>query len=451
MIPALISAVVLALQDPPPPAPQEDQVVVAKRYESPLVESPTGVTVIAREEIERSGVHSVVDLLQGRAGLFVTKNSTTPQDSVVDVRGFNNGGGNGQRLLVLVDGRKVNSVTGSQTDWASIPLENIERIEVLRGPSAALYGDGAVAGVILIMTRRPTKEPSGTAGGAGGSFRSYNAHGTYRAQDGDFGIALFAGLETAEGFRKNSAFTGENATALLTYDVAADVKARLKLGLHDDNRERPGTLTEAEIDQLGRDGTTTLGDESTVRQGFADLVFDWDTGSGMLTPALYYTSEATDSTTTFAGGRSSADSESSLLQFSIKHLANFTMFGWASTLVAGLDAGLEKAETESLQDFPNPPFPFVELQKSDYERQLWGAYLRAEARPPSATTRPASNSSASRKTSSSGRRRRSRATRTSRMWLPWARSAGFSRRRRRPTRRPERRSACRTATSSSDS
>ncbi len=385
MIQALIAVLLVVPQDPPsippkPPPPQEDQVVTAKRFPSDLLESPSGVTVIGREEIDRSGVHSVVDLLQGRAGVFVTKNSSTPQDSVVEVRGFNNGGGNGQRLLVLVDGRKVNSVTGSQTDWASIPLENVERIEVLRGPAAALYGDGAVAGVILIMTRRPAKEPSGSAGGSGGSFRSYRSHGSYRAVEGAFGVTLFAGLETAEGFRKNSAFTGENATALLTYDFDPAVKARLKLGLHDDDRERPGTLTEAEIDQLGRDGSTTLGDESTVRQGFADLGLDWESGAGTFTPAVYYTSEASDSITTFASGTSSVDTESALVQLSLNHVAKFTILGCESTAVAGLEAGFESARSESLNNFPNPPFPFVELQKSEFDRQLWGMFVRAESR-----------------------------------------------------------------------
>ena len=385
MIQALVVVSILAFQDPPapppkPPAPQEDQVVTAKRYESALLETPAGVTVIGREDINRSGAHTVVDLLQGRAGLFVTKNSSTPQDSIADVRGFNNGGGNGQRLLVLVDGRKVNSVTGSQTDWASIPLENVERIEILRGPAAALYGDGAVAGVILIQTRQPTKEPSGSIGGAGGSFRSYRSSGSYRAMEGDFGIALFAGLETAEGFRKNSAFTGENATALLTYDFAPAVKARLKLGLHDDDRERPGTLTESEIDQHGRDGTTTLGDEATVRQGFADLGVDWETGAGTLTPALYFTSDAADSITTFASGTSSADSESTLAQLSLKHVAKLSLFGCEATVVAGVDVGFESARTESLNNFPDPVFPFIEHQTSEFDRRLWGVYVRAESR-----------------------------------------------------------------------
>ncbi|HEY3225523.1 MAG TPA: TonB-dependent receptor, partial [Planctomycetota bacterium] len=385
MFPALIALLLFRPQETPakpadskPAPPGQEVVVTAKRHESDLLETPAGVTVITREDLDKSTAHTVVDLLQGRAGLFVTKNSTTPQDSVVDVRGFNNGGGNGQRLLVLVDGRKVNSVSGSQTDWASIPLENVERIEILRGPAASLYGDGAVAGVILITTRRPTKEPSASLEAGFGSFRAYRSYGSYRATEGPLGISLFAGRETSEGFRENSAFNGENATALLTYDLSPKAQARLKLGLHDDHRERPGTLTEAEIDQLGREGSTTLGDDANVRQGFADLGLDWETSSGTWTPALYLTRDSSDSTTTFSSGTGSADAKSSILQFSVKHVAKFKVLGREATVVSGLEAGLETADSESLSDFPS--FSFVELQKTDFDRRLWGAFVRAEAR-----------------------------------------------------------------------
>jgi outer membrane receptor protein involved in Fe transport len=61
-------------------------------------------------------------------------------------------------------------------------------------------------------------------------------------------------------------------------------------------------------------------------------------------------------------------------------VAKFTILGCESTVVAGLEAGFESARSESLNNFPNPPFPFVELQKSDYDRRLWGAYVRAESR-----------------------------------------------------------------------
>jgi iron complex outermembrane receptor protein len=374
--------VLLWPQDPPaekkPPQEPPEVVVTAKRHESELLGTPTGVTVIRREELEKTPAHTVIDVLQGRAGLFVTKNSSTPQDSVVDVRGFNNGGGNGQRLLVLVDGRKVNSVTGSQTDWAAIPLENVERIEIVRGPAAALYGDAAVAGVIHIITRRPAKEPSATLEGGFGSFRTVRSSGSFRGTAGPIGIALFAGREASEGFRDNSEFTGVNATALLTWDPVPESQAWLKLALHDDDRERPGTLTEAEIDQVGRDGSVTLGDESDVHQRSADLGLDWEIAGGTLTPAIYVTEDAADSITTFASGTSSAESESRLIQFSLKHVAKGKFLGADATLVAGIEAGLETADSDSRNDFPS--FGFVEDQHSTYDRRLWAAYVRAEAR-----------------------------------------------------------------------
>jgi len=378
----LIAVVLFWPQDPPadkkPPQEPPEVVITAKRHESELLETPTGVTVIRREDLEKTPAHTVVDVLQGRAGLFVTKNSSTPQDSVVDVRGFNNGGGNGQRLLVLVDGRKMNSVSGSQVDWAAIPLENVERIEIVRGPAAALYGDAAVAGVIHIITRRPTKEPSGAVEGGFGSFRTLRSSGSFRAIEGPLGIALFAGREASEGFRDNSEFVGVNATALLTWDLAPESKAWLKLALHDDDRERPGTLTEAEIDLLGRNGSVTLGDESDVHQRSADLGLDWEVAGGTLTPAIFVTEDAADSITTFASGTSSADSESRIVQFSVKHVAKGKLLGVDATLVAGLEATLETADSDSRNDFPS--FGFVEDQHSTYDRRLWAAYVRAEVR-----------------------------------------------------------------------
>ncbi|MBI4566051.1 MAG: TonB-dependent receptor [Planctomycetes bacterium] len=380
MVPILVSLFLAAQEEPPALSLQERHVVVtAKRYESELEETPAGVTVLRREDFENGTAQTLVDLLQGRAGLFVTKNSSTPQDAVVEARGFNNGGGNGQRLLVMVDGRKANTVTGSHTDWATIPLENIEQVEVIRGPAAALYGDTAVAGVLKITTRRPTPEPTANLEAGFGSFRTFRSYGAYRATEGSVGVSLFAERVTSEGFRVNSGFNGENATALLTWEISPEARAWTKLGLHDDHRQRPGTLTKDEIDRLGRRGSTTLGDESDVRQGFVDLGTDWDVLGGTLTPAVSVTQESADSITTFASGTSASDTESQMVQLSLRHLIKPEIAGLELTLVSGIEANLESADSDSLNDFS--AFSFVESQASEYNRRLWGMYARAEARP----------------------------------------------------------------------
>ena len=139
---------------PPPPVIVVDEVTItATRAERSVLDVPGNVTVIDRETIDQSGVRHVPELLRREAGIFVTNATTNPETYTVEARGFNNGGGNGSGMLVMVDGRRVNEPNTGVVDWALIPLDQVERIEVVRGPASAAYGDNAMAGVIHIITR----------------------------------------------------------------------------------------------------------------------------------------------------------------------------------------------------------------------------------------------------------------------------------------------------------
>ena len=106
----------------------------------------------------KTGWLSVIILEQGR------------QQSV-DIRGFGETGA--LNTLVLVDGRRVNEIDLSGVDWSQIPLDQVERIEIVRGPGSVLYGDNAVGGVINIITKRPEKPFLASAGVVIGSY-TYN-------------------------------------------------------------------------------------------------------------------------------------------------------------------------------------------------------------------------------------------------------------------------------------
>jgi iron complex outermembrane receptor protein len=139
----------------------EEVVVVATRVGEEIIRIPANVTVITSEDIERSTAKQITELLRREAGIMVTNTSgSTPTGVTVEARGFNNGGGNGGRTLVLVDGWKANEADSSNPDWALIPLDNIDRIEVVRGPATAIYGDSAVAAVINIITKRGIGRPT---------------------------------------------------------------------------------------------------------------------------------------------------------------------------------------------------------------------------------------------------------------------------------------------------
>ena len=135
-------------------------VVTATRREIPVEEAPASVTVIDRAEIEASPGEKVDDILRNVPGVFVESHHglDTPPRRAVFLRGV---GREQARTLILVDGIPINNMNNGWVEWSKIPKDNIERIEIVRGPASSLYGSNALGGVINIITRRPTK-PSHT-------------------------------------------------------------------------------------------------------------------------------------------------------------------------------------------------------------------------------------------------------------------------------------------------
>jgi|GEM_PF-3746802 len=136
-------------------APLEDLLVlettsVAKKRQS-VKDSAAAVYVITQEEIRKSPADTIVDLLRTVPGVEVAE--ITNGASAVSIRGFN--GRNANSLLVMIDGRSVyfSGLSGVFWDQINLPLYDIERIEVVRGPGATLWGANAVNGVINIITR----------------------------------------------------------------------------------------------------------------------------------------------------------------------------------------------------------------------------------------------------------------------------------------------------------
>ena len=112
---------------PPPPVVDVGEVsVTATRAERSVLDVPGNVTVIDRAAIERSGARDVADLLRREAGIFVANTTTNPDGWLVDARGFNDGGGNGSSLLVLVNGRRVNEPDTSSAPKSSVRIASTE-------------------------------------------------------------------------------------------------------------------------------------------------------------------------------------------------------------------------------------------------------------------------------------------------------------------------------------
>ena len=144
----------------------DETVVTASRIPQLQRTIIADTTVITSGEIKRAGQSTLLELLQTQPGVEITTNGGIGKTSGLFLRGTNPG-----HVVVLIDGMRVNSATAGTTTFENLPLAQIERIEILRGPASSLYGADAIGGVIQIFTKKGKGKPHVYAG-AGPTFRT---------------------------------------------------------------------------------------------------------------------------------------------------------------------------------------------------------------------------------------------------------------------------------------
>jgi iron complex outermembrane receptor protein len=171
---------------------------------APVDRSPLAVDVITAAEIQASGALNVWDLLRYRVGVDVVegRSSAGADRAVVSIRGMPRDAVT--ELQVLVDGRSVYSPLDGGVLWDHVPvqIQDIERIEIVRGPNAALYGPNAGLGVINIITRAPTGPFAASATGLGGSLNTRLGEASVEASNSRAGARLSAGDRAQDGYPK---------------------------------------------------------------------------------------------------------------------------------------------------------------------------------------------------------------------------------------------------------
>ena len=311
----------------------DEVVVTASRFEEKPGDQPIGVTVITGEEIRNSGETSLPRLLSRQPGVFVRDNSGSP-DMQVDLRGFGVTGD--QNTLVLLDGRRLSEYELTTARWSSIPLESIDRIEIVRGSGAVLYGGGATGGLINVITKGPV---SGSK-----SFDAYAGGGSYNTQDyrvggqiasETVGLGLNGGHYTSDNYRENNRVVQDNFVAdLRNFDPNHTLN--LKLGYDKQDLRLPGTRTEAELD-TDRRGTRTPEDFSNRSGGFANLSGKFRLGDADLIADLGYREKKNDFHAAFSGLTLDGNTKVETWSFSPRVKLPYAAFGVNNSLVFGAD------------------------------------------------------------------------------------------------------------------
>ncbi len=177
-----------------------DLVITANRQAQSIQQIGSSVTVISREEIEKQGSKSLHDVLIGQPGVHSVENGGPGGFVSIFMRGTE-----ARHTLVLIDGVRIGdpTSTGNEIDLSLIPPEQIERIEIVRGPQSALYGSDAIGGVINIITRRAQKgRPVWQLRTEAGSYGTYSSNLSVSGTTADTTYSIGVDQFHADGFKR---------------------------------------------------------------------------------------------------------------------------------------------------------------------------------------------------------------------------------------------------------
>jgi len=204
---------------------------------------PQGVTVITRNEIETAGFSHANEVVRWLGGVTGRIDTTGGRDQTLDLRGF--GETSGSNLVILIDGVRQNEgdMSGASLSW--IPVSGIERIEIVRGSSSVLYGEGATAGAINIITSQALREPTGSVSLAVGSDATREGQFALNTISGDWRFQINGTARNTDNHRDN--FANKEISSLARATWTDDIKLfSVQFGSVNIKNRLPGELTEAQ-------------------------------------------------------------------------------------------------------------------------------------------------------------------------------------------------------------
>ncbi|QOY95755.1 TonB-dependent receptor [Massilia sp. UMI-21] len=225
-------------------------VITGARFPAQAASAPIGATVITRDDIRRAGATDVNAAIRKLGGVYGRQSLDASPDFALDLRGF--GANSAQNLVILVDGVRLNENELANAVLSSIPVDIVERIEIGRGGSSVLWGEGATGGVINIITRRGVQQGThGSLFAEAGRYDVSNAdahdlrasvsHGA-----GPLSFDLAVADRGTDNYRANSAFRQKTASGGIQYRYGAG-RAGLRFERSEQDARFPGSLTEEQF------------------------------------------------------------------------------------------------------------------------------------------------------------------------------------------------------------
>ena len=308
--------------------------ITGARFDADPSLAPIGATVITADEIRRAGAGDVNAAIRKIGGVYGRQSLDGSPDFGLDLRGF--GTNSGQNLVILLDGVRLNENELAGAVLSSIPVDTVDRIEITRGGSSVLYGEGATGGVINIFTKRGTQPGyHGSVSLEGGQFDQHDARATLRHGEGPISFDLAAAHQATDNDRRNNEFRQKTISGGVLWAQDAT-----RLGLRVESARQksrfPGSLTLAQF-QSNPHQTNTPGDFGNLDSDRIMAFAEQRIGNLELAAELSHREREVLSHYDFSGFISEATYTSRQTQFSprLRHIARTN--GMLNEFVAGVD------------------------------------------------------------------------------------------------------------------
>ncbi|MFC1624112.1 TonB-dependent receptor plug domain-containing protein [Candidatus Omnitrophota bacterium] len=220
----------------------EKIVITASRIEQEHKLSTQNISIIDTEDIESSGITEITEILDLLPSVDILEYGSTGSSRSVHTRGASS-----SQVLTLIDGRPVNTPRDGVTDFNQIPLSNIERIEVLRGPASSIYGANAIGGVINIITKSGEEKGRTEILNKFGSFNTKLSSLTHGQRINDFDYFISYDYLASHGYRDNSDYLSNNVNTKFGYEFNADNHISLSSGYYNSETGTPGRISNIDL------------------------------------------------------------------------------------------------------------------------------------------------------------------------------------------------------------
>jgi len=310
-------------------------IVTATRFQSSKLDQPIAAQVITADDIRESSALTVSEVLGKLGGVHTRINFTGIPDSPLDLRGFGMTGD--QNTLVLLNGQRISENEGAAARLSAIPIDSIERIEILRGAGAVLYGGGATGGTINIITRAPITEGlNGNVSALAGSHNLRDLRGGVQVSNGQWGLSLNAQRYENDNYRVNNRAELDAVSGELRFGGHEDFIA-LNVSADDQKARLPGTRTMAQMTSDPR-GATTPNDYMNSRSEIFSLRGEKNFGDATLAFDIGQRDKTARSYGSYSwGGASLADTDVTVTTASPRLLWKTRLAGMENRLTVGTD------------------------------------------------------------------------------------------------------------------